>query len=177
MAEPTQTSEPSAQADHSNGRPMRLRRAIARGTLGGVLVSAALATIVFGAIAAAAMADRRIQSWTTQREIEFPIASIVGFVLLCGAVSGTIIGVAAGLSRTPLRSRAKRLAPQTERPFSQRLGKFLGEAPSAEPIEPAPRSRMAFFSAIVPGRRYSPKPASYIRAILWRIRRLLGGGS
>lgn len=177
MAEPTQNSEPSAQADVSNGRPTRLRRAIARGTLGGVLVSGALATIVFGAIAATAMADRRIQSWTTQREIELPIASIVGFVLLCGAVSGTIIGVATGLSRTPRRSRAKRLAPQTERPFSQRLGQFLGEAPSAGPVESAPRSRMAFFLAMIPGRRHAPKPASYIRAVLWHIRRLLGGGS
>ena len=162
-------------ADISNGWLKRVWRAIVKGMIGGALVTCALATTMFLALVAPMLAQRRPPTAAEWRTACYKVVDASPITLTAGMLSGLLYGV----SSRPRRLSGKRQTPvpQTQRPFSQRLGQFLGEERSTEPIEPAPRSRMAFFSAVVPGRRYRPKPASYIRGILWRIRRLLGGGS
>lgn len=63
-----------------------------------------------------------------------------------------------------------------DRPFDQRLAKYLEEQPT--PAAGAPdghRSPMGFFLAFLPGRRRGPRSPGAIRKILLRIHRLLGG--
>ena len=152
-------------------------RASLKGALGGGLITAAAVLTLLLGFVAPMLAKHRAPTADESRDLIYGAAGAALIVLTGSALAGLIYGASAALSRGPRRTTAKRQipAPQTQLPFSQRLGQFLGEDASTEPSEPAPRSRMAFFSAIVPGRRYRPKPASYIRRILWRIRRLLAG--
>jgi len=78
--------------------------------------------------------------------------------------------------RSPSESPFAATTPDASRPFSDRLSQFVGDA--SRPADRArPQSRMKFFMAFVPGRRYGPKSVAYLREVLARIQRVLHGHS
>jgi hypothetical protein len=106
--------------------------------------------------------------------------ALAAVVLFCATLAALLFGISAALSLPPRvagddgpDSLSPRLDPA--RPFSERLARYLGESAVSAADDRAPGSRMAFFSALVSGRRYGPKSAAYVREILARIHRLLSG--
>jgi hypothetical protein len=78
--------------------------------------------------------------------------------------------------RPPSESPFGTTTPEASRPFSERLAHFVGD--DSRPDDRArPQSRMQFFLAFVPGRRYGPKSVAYLREVLARIQRVLHGHS
>ena len=101
------------------------------------------------------------------------VTVLLGGVLLCtGMLTGAKL-----LARPVERTRHRRdpqPPPASERPFAERLTRYLDEEPT--PARQANRgAARSFFLALLPGPRRGPKSPSAIRAILLRIHALLRG--
>ncbi len=147
------------------------RRAVARAELRGAVLGI---LITIGPLAAGFAV-------CSHYGIELPEFAGVYAVAAAGAVGAVTYGISTAMNYSPPRTHDVKSVragppPVVSRPFTSRLDRFLAEDVASSSDPPTYRSRMAFFLAHLPGRRFAPKSAAAIREILWRIHRLLHRG-
>lgn len=165
-------------------RPVSWRRFVLRALLRGALFGALFTTAVMilvglGHLAAGYQWNQRPSSPIDWRSLGTPLARASLVVLFCALLASLLFGVAAVFSSKPRGGTSDVFADRQSgpaRPYASRLRQFLRDDVQSAPAD-GPQPGPAPFAGVMPERPTRPKAASYIRAILWHIRRLLGNGA